>query len=74
MFRKPKTLHDCQSNRAVKHMFLQFGELLQIREILYMSDVVVLHVEMGEVGGKTNVVNVCDLIIVQVEDSEVSAH
>lgn len=29
---------------------------------------------MGEVGGKTKVANVCNLIIIQVKDSEVSAH
>ena len=39
-----------------------------------MSDVVVLHVQMGEVGGEAQVGNVCDLIIVQVKNGEVSAH
>lgn len=39
-----------------------------------MSDVVVLHVQMGEVGGKAEVVNVRELIIIQVKDSEVSTH
>ncbi len=39
-----------------------------------MSDVVVLQIEMGEVGGKAKVANACDLIIVEVEDSEVSTH
>lgn len=39
-----------------------------------MSDAVVLQIQMGEVGGKAEVVNVCDLIIIQVEDSEVSTN
>lgn len=43
-------------------------------EIIYISDVVVLHIQMGEVGGKVKVANVCDLIIIQVKDSEVSTH
>lgn len=39
-----------------------------------MGDVVVLHKQMGEVGGKAKVANVCDLIIIQVKDSEASTH
>lgn len=39
-----------------------------------MSDVVVLQIEMSEVGGKTKVANVCDLIVIQVKNSEVSTH
>lgn len=39
-----------------------------------MSNVVVLHIQMGEVGGKAKVANVCDLIFIQVKNSEVSAH
>ena len=39
-----------------------------------MSNVVVLHVQMGEVGGKAQVADVCDLIVVQVQNSEVPAH
>lgn len=39
-----------------------------------MSDVVVLHKEMSEVGGKAKVGDVCYLIIIQVKDGEVSTH
>lgn len=42
-------------------------------QIVYARDVVVLHVQMGEVGGKAQVADLCDLIVVQVENSEVSA-
>lgn len=70
------TLNYCHSTgqQSVKHAYLQFGELLQIGEIIYMSNVVVLHIQMGEVGGKTKVANVCDLVIIQVKNSEVSTH
>ncbi len=60
--------------QSVKLVYSQFGELLQIGEIIYVSDVVVLHIQMGEVGGKAKVANVCDLIVIQVKDSEVSTH
>lgn len=39
-----------------------------------MSDVIVLHVKMGEVGGKAKVAYARDLIIIQVKDGEVSTH
>lgn len=39
-----------------------------------MSDVVVLHIEMCEIGGKPKVANVCDLIVIQVKNSKISAH
>jgi len=55
-------------------VYSQFGELLQIGEILYTSDVIVLHIKMGEVGGKAKVANVRDLIIIQVKNGEVSTH
>lgn len=60
--------------QSIKVVYSQFGELLQIGEIIYLTDVVVLHVQMGEVEGKIQVANVCDLIIIQVKDSEVSTH
>lgn len=60
--------------QSVKLVYSQFGELLQIGEIVYMRDAVVLHIQMGEVGGKAEVANVCDLIVIQVKDSEVSTH
>lgn len=53
--------------------YSQFGEPLQPGEIIYTSDVVVLHKQMGEVGGKPEVGNVGDVIIIQVQDSEASA-
>lgn len=66
--------HYSTGQQSVKLVYSQFGEHLQIREIVYMSDVVVLHIQMGKVGGKAEVANVCDLIVIQVKDSEVSAH
>lgn len=51
----------------------QFGELLQIGQLVHVSDVVVLQEQMGEVGGEVEVANVRDLIVVQVENGEVSA-
>ena len=47
----------------------QFGKFLQIVEIIYVSDVVLLHVQMSKVGGKAEVADVCDLIIIQVKNS-----
>lgn len=47
---------------------------MQVGEIFYMSDVVVLYKQMGKVGGKAKVANVRYLIIVQVKDGEVSTH
>lgn len=38
-----------------------------------MRDIVILHVQIAEVGGESQVANVCDPIIVEVEDSEVPA-
>lgn len=52
---------------------LQFGEHLQTGEVFHSSDVVVLHVQMSQVEGEAQVANLCDLIVVQVENSEVSA-
>lgn len=39
-----------------------------------MSYAVVLHIEMREAGGKVEVSNVCNLIIVKVKNGEVRAH
>lgn len=61
-----------QRKTTVKLFDSQFGELLQTGEIVHMSDVVVLHKQMSEVGGKAKVGNVCYLIIIQVKDGEVS--
>lgn len=58
----------------IKCVYLQFRELLKITEILYMCDVVVLHKQMGEVGSKVKVANMCNLIVIQVENIEVSTH
>lgn len=43
-------------------------------EIIYTRDVIVLQVEMSEAGGKVKVGNVCNLIIIQVKESEVLTH
>lgn len=59
--------------RASAPVHSQFGELLQIGQVVHVSDVVVLQKQMGEVGGEVEVANVCDLIVIQVEHSEVSA-
>lgn len=59
--------------QSVKLVYLQFGKHPQIGEVVYVSDAVVLHVQVGEVGGKAQVANVCDLVVVQVKDCEVSA-
>lgn len=55
-------------------MCSQFGEMLQSGEVLYAGDVVVLHKQMGEVGGEVEVADVCDMVIIQVKDSQVSTH
>lgn len=47
---------------------------MQIRQIINMSNVVVLQIEMGEVEGKAEVAKIFDLIVVEVQNSEVSAH
>lgn len=39
-----------------------------------MSNVVVLQIEMGEVEGKGEAANLFDLIVIEVKNSEVSAH
>lgn len=52
----------------------QFREVLQIVQIVYMSYAVVLHIEMREVGGKAEVANVSDVIIIQVKNGEVCTH
>ena len=60
--------------QSIKYVYSQFGEPVQVGQIIDMSDVVVLHIQMGEVEGKVKVANVCDLIIIQVKDCEVSTH
>lgn len=39
-----------------------------------MCDVVVLHVQMGNVGGKVKVANLCDVVVIQIKNGEVSTH
>lgn len=43
-------------------------------QIVYMGYAVVLHIEMREVGGKAEVANVSDVIIIQVKNGEVCTH
>lgn len=58
---------------ASKRVYSQFGELLQIKEVLYTSDVVVLEEQMCEAVGEIQVANVRDLVVVKVKDNEVPA-
>lgn len=77
MLKHKKIKSEIQARFDAAHVtarYSQFGELLQVGQVLYVSDGVVLQEQMGEVGGKAQIAYVWYPIVIQVQDGEVSAH
>ena len=58
---------------AVKTVNLQNAELLETVQVFQALDLVVLQVEMGEVGRKLQVLDRLEMVIIQVDDRQVLA-